>query len=140
MPITNKDKKYFNVAKSVSQLSDFHKCHMGCVVVYHKSIISTGCNQNKTHTDQCTYNAYRFKDEAGTRHCVHAEIDAISKIKYMDIDWAKVKVFVYRGHKATGQPMLAKPCVSCMEYIRQLGIKNVYYSGYDNFNYMELIY
>ncbi len=130
--------KFFNVAKSVSELSDFYKSHTGCIVVYHKSILSTGYNQNKTHTDQRVYNAYRFKEAPGTKHCVHAEVDALSKIKHMGIDWHKTKIYVYREHKLNKTPMLAKPCPSCMAYLRALGIRNIYYSDYDGYSFLKL--
>jgi deoxycytidylate deaminase len=136
--ISNRAIKYFNIAKSVSKLSDFYKCHTGCVVVYHKQIISVGVNQNKTHPIQKYYNQYRFDNSIGT-HNIHAEIDALSKIKYYDIDWSKVDLYVYREHKATGKLMLFKPCPSCMAYIKNLGIKNIYYTDYGSYNFMKMV-
>jgi len=136
--ITNRDLKYFNVAKSVSQLSDFRRCHIGCVVVYRKNIISTGFNSTKTHTLQYVYNHLRFDVNEKAIHSVHAEIDALSKIRYLDIEWNKVNVYVYRGRKNDGSPMLAKPCVSCRAYMKKLGVRNIYYSDYDSYGYMKL--
>lgn len=126
--------KYFDVARSISKLSDFHKSHTGCVVVYRKQIISTGCNRVKTHPIQRQYNTYRF-NEITDRHCVHAEVDALSKIRHHNVDWSRVSVYVYREHRVTGALMMARPCESCMRFMRELGVRHIYYTGYDSYNY-----
>ena len=126
--------KYFDIARSISKLSTFHKSPTGCIVVYRKQIISTGYNQFKTHPLQQQYNKYRFT-EITDRHCVHAEIDALSKIRFHNIDWSKVDLYVYREHRQTGELMLSRPCESCMRFISKLGIKNIYYTGYGSYNY-----
>lgn len=36
--MTKNDYKYFNKAKQAAMISDFHKTHVGCVAVYHRSI------------------------------------------------------------------------------------------------------
>ena len=133
------NKKYFDVAQSISKLSNFHKSSTGCVVVYKKQIISTGYNQVKTHPIQYKYNKYRFNEETD-RHCVHAEIDALSKIRHYTIDWSKVDVYVYREHRKTSELMLSRPCKSCMKFIEELKIKHIYYTGYGSYNYELKIY
>lgn len=50
--IYNTDYKYFDKARQVALISDFHKTHIGCVAVYQGNVIGIGCNCNKTHPMQ----------------------------------------------------------------------------------------
>lgn len=117
--------RFFEFAKSIASMSDFEKFNIGCVVVYKKAIIGVGFNCNKTHPLQKEYNKLRF-DSDSTPQKLHAEMHALLPIRHMDIDWKKVKVYVYRLKKE-GMG-LARPCISCMSYIKNLGIKHIYYS------------
>lgn len=119
------NKAFFNHARNLATMSDFKKFKIGCVVVYKKAIIGMGFNCNKTHPLQKEYNKLRFDCDA-TPQKLHAEMHALASLKYMDIDWKKVQVYIYRL-KQTGMGM-ARPCVSCMSYIKRLGIKHIYYS------------
>lgn len=114
-------------------MSDYNKIHIGCIAIYNNTIISVGWNQNKTHPIQKYYNKYRdFVNDNGTLDKLHAEIDCISKIQYMDIKWDKVKIFVYREMLDSSIGM-ARPCEACMAYIKDMGIKNIYYTTADGF-------
>ena len=73
-----------------------------------------------------------FNETSNTIHSVHAEIDCISKIQYMDIRWDKVKVFVYR-EMLDGSIGMARPCPACMAYIKDMGIRNIYYTTNNGF-------
>lgn len=122
---------FFNVAKEISYLSDF-RVKIGCVVVYKNTIISSGYNCNKTSPIQAKYNRYRNFDPACYPNKLHAECMALSKIRYRkDIDWARVKVFVYR--ESNGRLAMARPCVACSKFMQELGIKEIYYTGADCF-------
>ena len=55
------DYRFFEKARQVAMISDYHKTHVGCVAVYHGNIIGIGCNCNKTHPTQDHYNKYRKK-------------------------------------------------------------------------------
>lgn len=136
--ISNRQIKYFNIAKEVAKLSDFHKQHLGCVVVYKKQILSVGYNQNKTHTLQATYNQYRELNGDNVKHMLHAELDALSKIRYSDIDWSKVEIYIYRENRSTNEKALSYPCSACKQYIVKLGIKNIYYTGNNSFCYERI--
>jgi len=132
--------KYFNIAREVAKLSDYKKQHIGCVIVYKKQIISVGHNQCKTHTLQAIYNQFRdFKPRPQTHHFLHAEIDAIIKIRYLNLDWSKVEIYVYREHKSEGKLMMSKPCQACMNYIKDLGIRKIYYTINGDYVYEKLI-
>jgi tRNA(Arg) A34 adenosine deaminase TadA len=94
---------------------------------------------------QAQYNKFRHfnKTKSGIKHSVHAEIAAINSISYVmgrDIDWTKVKLYIYRicpGHES-GQG-LSKSCPACQAAIQDLGIKHVYYTTDDGFAYEEFL-
>ena len=63
---------------------------------------------------------------------IHSELACLQKIKYLDIDFSKVHVYVYRETKS-GDLAMARPCPSCLAAIKELGIKYIHYtteSGY----------
>ena len=129
----------FTHAKHIALLSDYNRVHIGCIAIYNGSIISVGWNKNKTHPLQKYYNRFRnFNETSKTIHSIHAEIDCISKIQYMDIRWDKVKIFVYR-ERLDGIMGMARPCMACMAYIRDMGIKNIYYTTDDGFAHEILV-
>lgn len=132
-------KAFFNVAKQISKLSDYsrNKTKIGCVVVYKHRIISTGCNSDKAHPLQAKYNAYRFSEPS--IHKLHAETSSLVPIiNDKTIEWGKVKIFTYR-ELADGSLGLSRPCKSCMAMIRDLGIKDVYYTTYDGYAHESLM-
>ena len=95
--MTKKDKTYFNAARAVSEMSDFEKHHIGCVVVYGHRIISSGCNIMKTHPLQKELNKERF--DGDTNHFLHAETSALLPlINRKDINWKDVQVYIYNGY------------------------------------------
>ena len=125
------DYKYFEKARQVAQLSDYYKTHIGCIAVYHGNIISIGCNCNKTHPAQKYYNRFRKKSE-DLLPKLHAEINCINLIKNSDINFSKVKLYIYRIRK--DQPFgLSRPCPSCMAVIKDIGIKDIYYTTNDGY-------
>lgn len=107
-------------------MSDYVKTKIGCVAVYQGNIIGTGCNSNKTHPVQKFYNRYRIPSDTMLPK-LHAEINCLNSIKYMDINFSKVKLYIYRIRK--DQPFgLARPCPSCMKAIKDLGVTDIYYT------------
>lgn len=134
--IRNIDYRYFHRARQVASISDYCKIHIGCIAVYQNQIIGMGCNCNKTHPTQKYYNQYRKRSD-GMLPKLHAEISCINQIKHLDINFSKVKLYIYRIRK--DQPFgLARPCPSCMAAIKDLGIKNIYYTTNDGFSYERL--
>ena len=134
--ITKSDYKYFNKAKEAGMISDFRKTHIGCIAVYQGNIIGIGCNCNKTHPMQKKYNQYR-KQSYSMLPKLHAEINCINSIRHLDINFSKVKLYIYRIRK--DQPFgLARPCPSCMAAIKDLGIRDVYYTTNDGYAYERI--
>lgn len=134
--LRNSDYKYFNKARSTALLSDFTKTHIGCVAVYQGQVIGLGCNLNKTHTTQKFYNRYRENDITIPK--IHAEISCLNQIKHLNINYSKVRLYIYRIRK--DQPYgIARPCLACMAAIRDLGIKHIYYTTNDGFAYENVM-
>ena len=51
-----------------------------------------------------------------------------------DIDFSKVKLYVYREHK-NGVKALARPCPACQKMIKDMGIKEVWFTTENGFGY-----
>lgn len=129
--ISNSDMNYFKKAKKIASISDFSKTHIGCIAVYQGNIIGMGCNTNKTHPMQKYYNRYREYSEKFTPK-LHAEINCINQAKHLDVNFSKVKLYIYRIRK--DQPFgMARPCPSCMAAIKDLGIRDIYYTTNDGY-------
>lgn len=131
------DYKFFDKARQAAMVSDFHKMHIGCVAVYQGNIIGIGCNCNKTHPTQKFYNRYRKQQSELMLPKLHAEISCINSIRHLDINFSKVKLYIYRIRK--DQPYgLSRPCPSCMAAIRDLGIRNIYYTTNEGYAYERI--
>lgn len=129
--------RYLDMAKEASKNSDFAKHHLGAVVIYRGSLLATGCNSCKTSPVQKKYNKlrnYRIEAPFQYTNSVHAEVSCLSKIRYLDIDFSKVKLYVYREHK-DGIKALARPCPACQKMIKDMGIKEVWFTTENGFGY-----
>lgn len=134
--LSNADFRFFDKAKQVAEISDYYKTHVGCVAVYQGQVIGIGCNCNKTHPTQYYYNRYRIQTD-NMLPKLHAEISCLNQIKSLNINFSKVKLYIYRIRK--DQPYgLARPCPSCMAAIKDLGIRNIYYTTNDGYSYEHL--
>lgn len=131
--ISSSDFRYFKKAKRMASISDYRKVHVGCVAVYQGQIIGVGFNCNKTHPTQHYYNRYRRQAD-NMLPKLHAEISCLNQIKSLNINFSKVKLYIYRIRQ--DQPFgLARPCPSCMAAIKDLGIKNIYYTTNDGYSF-----
>lgn len=63
---------------------------------------------------------------------MHAEMELISKIRYLDINFSEVEIYVYRETKS-GRRAMARPCAACTKALKDLGIKKVFYTTDDGF-------
>ena len=134
--LSNTDYKYFQKAHQIATISDYKKTHVGCVAVYQGQVIGLGCNCNKTHPIQKKYNRYR-KPSDSMLPKLHAEISCLNQIKHLDINFSKVKLYIYRIRK--DQPFgMARPCPSCMAAIRDLGVRNIFYTTNDGYAHEKL--
>ena len=85
----NTDYRYFDKARQIATISDYHKVHIGCVAVYQGQVIGLGCNCNKTHPTQKFYNKYREQSDSMLPK-LHAEINCLNQIKNLNINFQKV--------------------------------------------------
>jgi deoxycytidylate deaminase len=139
MNITKSHRAYFKAAKSMSDLSDFPRVKVGCVAVYKHKVISSGCNSYVTNPLQKRYNKFRFETDA-TLHSKHAEVDCLLPlINRKDIDFSRVSLYIFRQYKS-GELGMARPCDSCFNLIKDLGIRTVYYTGDGSYINEEIIY
>jgi len=135
----NKKKiKYFNLAKQKANLSDFDRIHIGCIAVNNNKILSTGFNSKKTHPLQAHYDQFRDpENNSNYDHSLHAEMSCLIPLWNKNINWKKVDLYIYRIRKDIGLG-LAYPCKSCITAIKDLGIKNVYYTTNNGFAHLKL--
>ena len=129
--ISNTDYRYFKKARQVALISDYQKVHIGCVAVYQGNIISMACNTNKTDPMQKYYNRYREESDVMIPK-LHAEINCLNQLKHLNINFSKVKLYIYRIRNDRPYGM-ARPCPSCMAAIRDLGIRDIYYTANDGY-------
>lgn len=135
--MTKSDYRYFIKARQAAKISDYQKVHVGCVAVYQGQVIGIGCNCNKTHPRQKYYNKYREEDDKMLPK-LHAEISCLNSIRHLDINFSKVKLYIYRirNDRPTG---MSRPCPSCLVAIKDMGIKHIYYTTDDGFAYEQIV-
>lgn len=108
--------RYFTTARIEANKSEYYQ-KVGAVLISGNKILSKGYNQIR----HCAVGK-RFTT---WENSVHAERDCCRKVNKNKLKGSYI--FVYR-ELANGKPALAKPCNDCMNMIRTMGIKRVYYS------------
>lgn len=130
--MNKKDEHLFRAAKEVASRADYsgsNAVKIGCVAVYKGTILAKGCNSDRTHPAQNHYNMYRYKD-VGTKYLpakAHAELTCLWKLRHLEIDFSKLRLYIYREYK-NGQLAMARPCPACLAMIRKMHISNVFYT------------
>lgn len=123
--------RFFKEAKKESLLSDYDGQHLGAVAVYgDKVILAKAHNSNKTNTTQYFYNRYRIEQKSNIMSKPprsHAECNLYRRIRFLDIDFSRVSVYIYRELK-NGKLGMARCCPACMEALKSLGIKKICYT------------
>lgn len=138
MTPTTREKRYFNLAKSNAELSEFTrvrgtKVKIGAVIVRGNFVVSEGRNRLKTHT-------FQHRSNIGSGYLapvpnIHAEIDALIRSGRHDLTGAEV--FVYREF-VSGELANCRPCLSCMRALKNAGVKHIYYTDESGFNYEKI--
>ncbi len=99
-----------------ASLSD-HRFRVGAVIYKKKAILGRGYNNgNKTHPRS----PHPFKS-------IHAEFSAFLHSFRFRNDVVGASIYVHRL-LANGLPGLSTPCPWCAELLRQVGIKDIYWS------------
>lgn len=137
MPSDSTIRRNFLKAKAASNLSDFPTHKLGAVMMLGSKVLSVGYNINKTHPVQKAYNIERGYDpNVKNNGTLHAEMMCLINTKYLDVDWSRVSIYIYREHK-DHSPALAKPCPACEKALKERGITQIYYTT-DKFPYEML--
>lgn len=115
-------------AATLGQLSDVPKYKIGAILVFKKSIISTGFNKQKSHPLQLKYNKFR---EIGKRHrsFVHAEIDCLKNVRHVP---KGATLFIGRLDMR-GNPAICRPCEACLQLISLYSISEIVYNTPNGF-------
>lgn len=133
MKNNNKIKRFLKVAEAVSETSKFPQIQIGAIIVDKNTVISCGVNQRKSHPVQMRYNMLSHvvcskNHEKYVRHhphFLHAEIDAITKAKHLDLNGSSI--FIFRKN-ANDDIAMCRPCEACMQAIIDAKIENIFYT------------
>jgi len=124
-------KKFLNIAKNLTQYSLFDTYKFGAVITVKDKVVAKGWNKAKSHPMQKQFNnEFRPHMHDNSEHGIHAELDALNKIKNMNIDLKKAEITIYRIGK-DGKPKMGRPCAGCMAAIKQSGIPIINYTTPD---------
>lgn len=128
--MTRSERRYFNLAKAAAECSQHPKFSIGCCIISAHKIISVANNQIKSHPIQKKLNNLRFYDINDTsKDLLHAELAAILKVTNKE-DLVGAVIFVYREDR-NGHIACCRPCPACMQKIKEVGIKVIYYTTRD---------
>jgi deoxycytidylate deaminase len=114
--ITKKSQcKFLERAAKIARKSNMYRQH-GAVIVVGDQIVAEGYN----------YDYIRLCH----KYSIHAEVHVINKARKSRIDLTEADLYVVRiGRPSMDYPLrYSKPCESCTEYIKKMGIRKVYYS------------
>ena len=126
--MNKRDYKYFDIAKSISRLSEYPKIHIGAIIVSNRNIIAAAFNKCKTHPLQKRFNIYRFDDTDSIDRCkgyIHAEMQCIVSSKRKDLTGSTI--YVYR-EKLNGFKGNCRPCKACLKALIESGVKYICYT------------
>lgn len=109
-------------AATLGQLSDVPRYKIGAILVFRKSVISTGFNKKKSHPIQFKFNQFRVEYKRKSSF-VHAETDCLSPLREVP----KGSTLFIGRFDSKGNPALCKPCEACAEFIRLNSVQEVVY-------------
>lgn len=122
----------------MAEMSDFHRAPVGCIAVIGNKVVATGFSQQRTHPMQQHYNRYRdFPYQQNIEAKLHAEIAMLSSFRHFDIPWSKADVYIYRICRSRPHG-IAAPCESCAMALADAGIKRVFYTTDDGFEFLKI--
>ena len=141
--INNFDIRMLSRAIKVAGQSTFHQFKTGCVITYKRHIISMAHNVDKTSPAQKKYNKYRhFNHHNLVQHKTHAEILALNKVPYpigIQVNWSKANIYIARIAPGLKNGLgFSRPCPACMNAIKDIGIKNIFYTTEDGIAYERI--
>jgi len=120
--------RMLRIADEIGAGSNDHRYKFGSLLVYNKTIISSGHNYRKTHP---VVQKYGYKREVGKqeRTFVHSEVSCTSKMRVVP----KGAILFVSRRDRNGARQLARPCPVCMTEIRNKKIGEIVYTTPDGF-------
>ena len=134
--------KIFNKVKEISfallnEHPSLHRCRHFSFILDGPRIIKIGYNRSKTHPRNLKYsyinrNGQYMGDQVG----VHSEMDAVIKLGITDCTGLTI---VNTRVNRNNQLDMSKPCRGCMDMIKKLNFKSVYYmDGIGHFHTIKI--
>lgn len=111
-------RKFFDLAAKVARLSEHPQFRMGAVLVSGNRVLSVGVNKNKTHPK--SNNIWRT---------IHAELDCAFGVDADDLHGTTLYVARIKKDGSFG---ISRPCAFCACFLRDSGIRRVYYCDGEN--------
>ena len=119
---TNQHLRFLACAEQLAEFSDVPRFKYGAVLVFNKTIISSGHNSTKTHPIQASLNKKRSPGKQNRSFC-HAEVATLSKVRNVP---EGSTLYITRTGGDGWQ--MARPCEACMELIKQKAIQRIVYT------------
>tara|TARA_B100001123_G_scaffold437566_2_gene570087 strand:- start:31036 stop:31449 length:414 start_codon:yes stop_codon:yes gene_type:complete len=113
--------RYFELARRAASNSTYGNISHGAILVKGGRVLKTSFNKDSF----CSFGA-RFRSKDSGRATVHAEIGAVLGIPKEITQGANV--FVVRVGKR-GNFQMSKPCEMCMDVLRFVGVRRVFYTS-----------
>lgn len=126
---SNKTKRHLQLAKRLSNQSDFPRFKHGAVLVKGSTVVNTSSNKSG-------FNRFGAKFKHIPEHAsLHAELGAILNVERKRTEGSTV--YVVRVN-SQGQLRMSKPCPMCEGALRFCGVKKVVYSVENGYEVMKL--
>lgn len=111
--------RYFEIAKRLAIKSD-SKFKLGCCIVRKNKIIGFGYNNMaKTHPKCKTFGNY-----------LHAELHSLLGLSLAETKGSVAYIYRLRNDGKMG---MSKPCPICKEALKVAGVKEICYTGYNEY-------
>ena len=136
--MTKYELNYIKYAKTISNMSDFPRVKIGCVLVKGHSIIRSGYNSGtKKSPLQAAIDTKYFNCDCTGK--LHAETMALLPYIKQKQNLSGATLYTCRI-KGNGEYGMARPCPRCMQLIKKVGIKKIVYTTDDGVAKEKLIY
>ena len=113
--LPQKSVRRMKICSILARESNHPKHKLGCVIVKGGRIVSSGFNRINTYNSRRSYRRYNCS--------IHAEQSAIRP----DISYNGCSLYVVRIGRA-GNYLLSKPCEHCLNLIKSVGIRKIFYT------------
>lgn len=88
--------------------------------------VATGVNANLNDPRLFAGNIRADRGRLGKGISIHAEIAALREARKIDLEGATI--YISRSALRDGAPLMSKPCANCQKYLKEAGVKKVYYT------------